>query len=78
MAHDRWRVHPHVASSVDALLAGRQPNTQLRMHKNGKLVVRFETDLVDQTRCDQATLAAPSSWLASLGSLAQSLPEVDA
>ena len=54
LAHDCWRVHPHVASSIDAMLAGRQPSTQLRMHKNDKLVVRFETVVADNSLCDSA------------------------
>ncbi len=78
LAHDRWRVHPHVASSVDAMLAGRQPNTQLRMHKNGKLVVRFETAVADNSLCDSAVSDAQSSWLASLSSLAQSMVDAAA
>ena len=78
LAHDRWRVHPHVASSVDAMLAGRQPSTQLRMHKNDKLVVRFETALADNSWCESAVSNAQSSWLASLSSLAQSMLDVAA
>ena len=73
LAHDRWRVHPHVASSVDAMLAGRQPSPQLRMHQNDKLVVRFETAVADNSLCDSAVSNAQSSWLANLSSLAQSM-----
>ncbi|KAL0048425.1 hypothetical protein WJX82_002840 [Trebouxia sp. C0006] len=41
--HNKWRVHLNVAASVDALLANKQPTTQFRVHKEGKLIVRFET-----------------------------------
>ncbi len=78
LAHDCWRVHPHVASSVDAMLAGRQPSTQLRMHKNDKLVVRFETVVADNSLCDSAVSNAQSSWLANLSSLAQSMHDAAA
>ena len=42
LSHNTWRVHTNVAASVDALLANKQPVTQLRRHKDGKLIVRFE------------------------------------
>ena len=71
-------MHPHVASSVDAMLAGRQPSTQLRMHRNGKLVVRFETAVADNSLCDSAVSDAQSSWLASLSSLAKSMLDATA
>jgi len=54
-----------VASSVDDLLAGRQPSTQLRMHKQGKLVVRFETKAAECKSPDRVTADAKSSWLTS-------------
>ena len=55
------------------MLAGRQPSIQLRMHKYGKLVVRFETAVADNSLCDSAVSDAQASWLASLSSLAQSM-----
>ena len=70
--HATWRVHPNVAASVDALLAKKKPTTQLRQHKDGKLIVRFETPLI----------AAPAAsalnhhgqpWLARLFELAKSM-----
>ena len=76
LSHDRWRVHTHFASSVDDLLAGRQPSTQLRMHKQGKLVVRFETKAAECKSSERVTADAKSSWLTSLGSLAKSVPSV--
>ena len=71
LSHDRWRLHTHVASSVDDLLAGRQPSTQLRTHKQGKLVVRFETKAAECKSPDRVTADAKSLWLTSLGSLAK-------
>jgi hypothetical protein len=40
----RWRVHRSVAASVDALLEGRQPPSELR-HRGpwGEAVVHFES-----------------------------------
>lgn len=76
LSHDCWRVHTHVASSVDDLLAGRQPSSQLRTHKHGKLVVRFETTTAECKSPDRVTADAKSSWLTSLGSLAKSVPSV--
>lgn len=40
----RWRLHTNVASSVDALLAGGRPDTQLRRTEAGgrAMVVRIE------------------------------------
>lgn len=75
LSHDKWRVHTNAAASVDALLAGRQPDTQLRMYRNGKMVVRFETASASSgvpLRSDKACISQPP-WLASLGSLASSM-----
>ncbi|DBA96942.1 TPA: hypothetical protein ACH3X1_001273 [Trebouxia sp. C0004] len=71
LSQDCWRVHTHAASSVDDLLAGRQPSTQLRMHRHGKLVVRFETKAAEYKSPSRVTADAKSSWLRSLGSLCQ-------
>ena len=73
LAHDQWRVHPQVASSVDALLAGRQPNTQLRSNRDGKLLVRFETSTADVAVKNSTPDAPEISWLSSLGKLAHSM-----
>ena len=40
LSHTRWRLHRNVARSVDALLAGRAPATQLRWIENGHMMVR--------------------------------------
>ena len=42
LGYARWRVHLNVARSVDALLAGEQPVTQLREIQDGKMLVTFE------------------------------------
>ena len=42
VGHGHWRLHCDVSGSIDAMLAGRQPQTQLRMHKHGRLLVRYE------------------------------------
>ena len=42
LGHGHWRLHCDVPGSIDAILAGRQPQTQLRMHKHGMLLVRYE------------------------------------
>ena len=77
LAHDQWRIHPQVASSVDALLAGRQPNTQLRSHRDGKLLVRFETSTADVTAKNSTSAAPEISWLFSLGKLANRMGLTD-
>ncbi len=46
-------------------------STQLRTHKQGKLVVRFETKAAECKSPDRVTADAKSSWLTSLGSLAK-------
>ncbi len=43
LGHGHWRLHCDVPGSIDAILAGTQPQTQLRMHKHGKLLVRRES-----------------------------------
>lgn len=70
LSHDTLRLHPNVAASVDALLAGRQPVTQLRKHKNGKYIVRFETPEPDVKR-NVGRCAVGPSWLKSLAELEQ-------
>ena len=66
--HTTWRVHPDVAASVDALLANMQPTTQLRQHKDGKLLVRFETSAA----CAASALSQHGEpWLAGLFQLAK-------
>ncbi|KAL3153362.1 hypothetical protein ABBQ38_011703 [Trebouxia sp. C0009 RCD-2024] len=68
--HTTWRVHPDVAASVDALLANKQPTTQLRQHKDGKLLVRFETSAA----CAASALSQHGEpWLAGLFQLAKSM-----
>ncbi|KAL0023917.1 hypothetical protein WJX79_010920 [Trebouxia sp. C0005] len=42
LGHEHWRLHYDVPGSTDAVRAGRQTQTQLRMHKHGKLLVRHE------------------------------------
>ena len=70
--HNRWRVHPNVAASVDAILANKQPTTQLRMHKDGKLIVRFETPTPLSPSASLTQDAVP--WLMNLFDLAKSMP----
>ena len=73
LAHDKWQVHHDVASKVDALLAGRQPDTQLRTHQHGKLVAHVETAPLDMSYSDlQET---EPSWLMSLGKFANHLED---
>ena len=70
LSHDTLRLHPNVAASVDAILAGKQPATQLRKHKDGKFIVCFETPETPAKSTRGKTVAA-SSWLASLAELAK-------
>ena len=42
MGYARWRVHLNAARSVDALLAGEQPVTQLREMQGGKMLMTIE------------------------------------
>ncbi|GAB4817298.1 hypothetical protein N2152v2_004344 [Parachlorella kessleri] len=43
LSQNRWRVHMSVARSVDAILAGREPVTQLRWYDGrGRMMVRVE------------------------------------
>ena len=78
LAHDQWRVHPDVAASVDALLAGRQPRTQLRTHRHGKLLVRFEMASADEPVSNPRDVNAEETWLETLGKLAKTLNISDA
>ena len=69
--HNTWRVHPNVAASVDALLANKQPTTQHRMHRYGKLIVRFEAPAASPA---SALLhQSGESWLVHLVYLAKSM-----
>ncbi len=42
VGHSRWRIHRNVAASVDALLAGDQPRTELRSVCGDQMIIRFE------------------------------------
>ncbi|KAL4443459.1 hypothetical protein ABPG75_011196 [Micractinium tetrahymenae] len=43
LSRNRWRVHMSVAKSVDSILAGREPVTQLRwVEPDGRMMVRLE------------------------------------
>ena len=44
LGYGELRLHQNVARSVDALLAGRQPSTQLRRLVGRRALVRFESD----------------------------------
>ena len=68
--HSTWRVHSNVAVSVDALLANKKPTTQLRQHKDGKLIVRFESAAAPAA---SALSHHGGPWLAQLFQLATSL-----
>ena len=77
-----WRVHHSVARSVDDILAGRQPATQLRwVRPDGVMMVRregseagpegFLKKVLDRVGEREAAAAAkPSDWLAHLLNLA--------
>lgn len=71
LALNKWQVHHDFASKADALLAGSQPDTQLRTHQHGKLVVHVKTALEDMP---SSTLQETEpSWLMSLGKIANHL-----
>ena len=70
LGYDQWRVHLSVDASVDALLAGRQPHTQLRMRQNGKMVACLEAAPADPVVSDSKVADTEPSWLTSLGKLA--------
>ena len=74
--HNKWRVHLNVAASVDALLANKQPTTQFRVHKEGKLIVRFETPSPPTAAKVLTQTAEP--WLVSLFHTSKSMPGVTA
>ena len=65
-----WRVHSDVPCSVSAALAGTQPNTQLRMHRNGKMIVRSEAAL-DELAALRNTSSSTSSWLNEVNGTSQ-------
>ena len=46
LGHGKCRFHHDTSASIDALLADRKANTQLRTQKDGKLSVRFEQDSI--------------------------------
>ena len=66
----QWRVHSDVPCSVSAALAGTQPNTQLRMHRNGKMIVRSEAAL-DEVAALRNTSSSTSSWLNEVNGTSQ-------
>ena len=70
LSHGTLRLHSNIAASVDALMAGKQPATQLRTHKDGGMTLRFETPKA-HAEDGHSTLASPTSWLAGLAELAK-------
>ena len=70
LSHETLRLHSDVAASVDALLAGKQPATQLRTHKDGRTTLRFETPKA-HAEDGHSTLASPTPLLAGLAELAK-------
>lgn len=48
LSYNMWRIHTDVAASVDAMLAGGTPATQLRRWEHCKRVVRFTGGESDQ------------------------------
>ncbi|GAB4817301.1 hypothetical protein N2152v2_004347 [Parachlorella kessleri] len=79
LSQSRWRVHMSVARSVDAILAGREPVTQLRWYDGqGRMMVRVEgvpEGMVDTKFAKKALAAAKerggnAAWLHDLINLA--------
>lgn len=64
LSYDTLRLHLNVAASVDAILEGRHPSTQLRRSQNESFIVRFE---VPETSEQPTT----TSWLTSLAACAE-------
>ena len=73
LAHDKWQAHRNIASNVGTMIAGKQPDTQLRTHQNGKLAVHIETAAVDMP--NSSLQEAGPSWLMSLGKFANHLED---
>jgi hypothetical protein len=60
LAIGRWRVHLDVATAVDALLAGREPQTELRCcARDGSVTIAAEGDASAAAAGDAAGNAAP-------------------
>lgn len=72
-AHDKWQVHQNIAASMDALLAGRQPETQRRSHQNGKLVIHFNKPAADMP--DSNLQETDPFWLMRLGRFANQMED---
>ena len=72
LGQGRWRIHPQVDASVDALLTFRQPDPHLRMHQDGKLIVSTEAP-APVTVHRRFAAETESVWLANLGKLASQM-----
>lgn len=80
LGYNRWRIHMNVARSVDALLAGGTPVTQLRwMEPDGRMMARFEGPQGEEEAASGAVGAATvalqacpggGGWLAELANMA--------
>lgn len=71
--HDKWQVHQNIAASIDALLTGRQADSQPRPHQNGKLVIHFDKAAADMP--DSNLQETDPFWLMRLGRLANQMED---
>ena len=62
LGHSQCRFHHDTSASIDALLADRSADKQLRTQKNGKLIVRFEQGSTVHDRGD----STEAVWLRDL------------
>lgn len=83
LSWNKWRLHLNVAASVDAMLEGKVPYTQLRwVEEDGRMMVRMEGPRAQGEGPPGATRAAAAAaalercppgggaWLAQLANMA--------
>ena len=73
-SHEEWRVYTDVIASVDALLAGKAAQVQLRRHINGKMVLINQEVGGQNSKQKQTSSNESASWIDDLLHASKGVP----